>query len=259
MTAALSSLGGRHIVVTRPQEQAESLCDAIAARGGIPVRFPVLAIGELDDHAALDAVCARLEAFDLAFFVSPNAVRHALTRILAARRWPAKLTVATVGKGSERALAAYGFERVVAPREEFDSESVLRLPEFQPEAVRGARVVIFRGDGGRDLLGETLRERGAEVEYVTCYRRFRPEIDPAPLIALASRGALDAITLTSSEGVGNLVATVGAQRLPALRATPVFVPHPRIAAHARAAGFARVIETPPGDDGLIAALESHFR
>lgn len=259
MTCTAAPFAGRHIVVTRPDEQAGSLCDAISARGGVPVRFPVLAISALDDTAPLDAIADRLGTFDLAFFVSPNAVRHALTPILARRHWPGTLVVSTVGKGSERALAAFGFDHVVAPRKDFDSESVLRLPEFQPEAVHGRRVVIFRGDGGRDLLGETLRERGADVEYVTCYRRFQPPIDPAPLVELASRGALDAITLTSSEGVGNLVAIVGAERLAVLRPTPVFVPHSRIAAHARAAGFPYVIETPPGDDGLIAAMESHFR
>lgn len=259
MAAAHSSLAGRHIVVTRPQEQAGSLCDGIAMRGGIPVRFPVLAIGALADTAPLDAIARRLDAFDLAFFVSPNAARHALTSILAQRHWPPHLTVSTVGKGSERALAAFGLQRVVAPQKDFDSEAVLRLPEFQPAAVRGRRVVIFRGDGGRGLLGETLRERGAEVEYVTCYHRFRPASDPLPLLELASRGALDAITLTSSEGVGNLVVIIGDEGLAALRATQIFVPHPRIAAHARAAGFSRVIETPPGDDGLIAAMESHFQ
>ncbi|WP_332673834.1 uroporphyrinogen-III synthase [Aromatoleum sp.] len=253
-----SGLSGRHIVVTRPAAQAGSLCDAIAARGGVAVRFPVLGIAPIDDTTALDAIADRLDDVDLAFFVSPNAVHHALTAILARRSWPARAVVATVGKGSERALAEFGFTAVVAPAAGFDSEAVLDLPEFRPEAVDGRRVVIFRGDGGRDLLGETLRERGARVEYVTCYRRFRPADDPAPLLDLARRGGLDAITLTSSEGVGSLVAMVGAGGMDALRSVPIFAPHPRIAAHARAAGFLRVVETPPGDEGLMQALESHF-
>lgn len=253
-----SGLSGRHIAVTRPAAQAASLCEAIAARGGVPVRFPVLGIGAVDDTTALDAIADRLDDVDLAFFVSPNAVQHALTAILPRRSWPARTVVATVGKGSERALAEFGFAAVVAPASGFDSEAVLDLPEFQPEAVDGKLVVIFRGDGGRDLLGVTLRERGARVEYVTCYRRFRPAGDPTPLLELARRGALDAITLTSSEGVGSLVAMVGAEGLETLRSVPVFAPHPRIAAHARAAGFLSVVETPPGDEGLMQALESHF-
>lgn len=251
-------LTGRHVVVTRPAAQAASLCEAIAARGGIPVAFPVLAIGALEDTSALDAAAARLDRFDLAFFVSPNAVEHALTAILARRSWPSGLLVATVGKGSERALHEFGFAHVVAPVSGFDSEAVLELPEFRADAIDGRHVVIFRGDGGRDLLGETLRARGARVDYVTCYRRYRPALDPAPLVELARRGRLDALTLTSSEGVANLVAMVGATGLDVLRPVAMFVPHPRIAAHARAAGFTRVIETPPGDDGLLGALEAHF-
>lgn len=244
--------------MTRPAAQAGSLCDAIRSRGGVPVCFPVLGIAAIDDMSALDDLADRLDDVDLAFFVSPNAVQHALTAILARRDWPARTVVATVGKGSERALAEFGFTAVVAPATGFDSEAVLDLPEFQPESVNGSLVVIFRGDGGRDLLGETLRERGARVEYVTCYRRFRPAEDPAPLLDLAHRGALDAITLTSSEGVGSLVAMVGAEGMQALRSVPIFAPHPRIATHARAAGFLKVVETPPGDEGLMQALESHF-
>lgn len=257
MTA--TTLSGRHIVVTRPSGQADSLCAAIEARGGVAVRFPVLAIGAPENDRALDDVMIRLDGFDLAFFVSPNAVSHALGPILAQRTWPARLRVATVGKGSERALAGHGFRDIIAPQSGFDSEAVLALPEFRAEAVGGRRVVIFRGDGGRDLLGETLRERGAIVEYVTCYRRYCPEIDPAPLLRLADDGRLDAITLTSSEGVGNLRTMVGDDGWRVLRTVAVFAPHPRIVAHARAAGFEFVVETPAGDEGLVRALESHFR
>lgn len=244
--------------MTRPAGQAEGLCAAIAAAGGEPVRFPVLAIGPAEDARELDACLARLDAYDLAFFVSPNAVRHALEAILPRRSWPAGLRVATVGRGSERALAAFGFAAVIAPCEGFDSEAVLALAEFQPSAVNGRRVVIFRGDGGRDLLGETLRARGAAVDYVTCYRRYRPTSGPEALLRLADAGQLDAITLTSSEGVDNLVAMLGEAAFDRLRGVPVFASHPRIAGRARDAGFLRVIETPAGDEGLVAALASHF-
>lgn len=256
MTAG--TLAGRHIVVTRPAGQADSLCHAIEARGGVALRFPVLAIGAADDSAPLDDIARRLDTFELAFFVSPNAVSHGLEAVLARRTWPARVKVGTVGKGSERALCGFGFHDVIAPKEGFDSEAVLALDAFQAAAVSGRKVVIFRGDGGRDLLGETLRARGAEVEYVTCYRRYCPQLDPSPLLRLAEAGQLDAITLTSSEGAGNLVEMLGQRASIVLETVPVFAPHPRIVAHAAAAGFLRVIETPAGDEGLIVALESHF-
>ncbi|THF64423.1 uroporphyrinogen-III synthase [Pseudothauera rhizosphaerae] len=251
-------LAGLRILVTRPAAQADALCEAIAAHGGTPVRFPVMAIEALADTSALEDLADRLGTFDLAFFVSPNAVQHALRAILARRAWPAGVAVATVGKGSERALAEHGFTGVIAPDSGFDSEAVLALPAFAPEAVRGRRVVVFRGDGGRDLLGDTLRERGAEVEYVTCYCRALPPVEPALLQGLAERGELDAISLTSSEGVRNFLTLFGGELPPALARIPVFASHPRIAEQATLAGFSRVIATEPGDDGLLAALEAHF-
>jgi uroporphyrinogen-III synthase len=255
---AAAPLAGRRLVVTRPEGQADSLCRSIAAAGGEALRFPVFAIGPATDPRPLQAIAARLEEFDLAFFVSPNAVDYALSALLAQRRWPPSLRVATVGKGSERALAAHGFGRIIAPADGFDSEAVLALPEFAPQAVAGRRVLIFRGDGGRDLLADTLRSYGAVVEFVPCYRRFRPSLDATPLIAAAREGRLDALLLTSSEGVGNLTAMLGEEGVALLRAVPVFASHPRIAARARAAGFRTVVETEAGDQGLMRALEQYF-
>jgi uroporphyrinogen-III synthase len=212
----------------------------------------------VDDAAELEGAAARLSQFDLAFFVSPNAVLHAMPALLENGPLPPGLVIATVGKGSERVLAGFGQENVIAPQSGFDSEAVLALPAFQPAAVSGKRVLILRGDGGRDLLGESLRGRGATVEYVTCYRRYCPNLDPELLLGLARKGQLDGISLTSSEGVGNLVAMVGEDGMRLLKTVIIFASHPRIAAHARAAGFERIVETAPGDAGLIDALESHF-
>ncbi|ANQ84159.1 HemD protein [Azoarcus olearius] len=251
-------LAGRLVAVTRPEAQALSLCEAIRRAGGQVLPFPVLAIGAVEDPAALDEAIARLDHFDLAFFVSPNAVEHALAAVNARRHWPERLAVSTVGKGSERALREAGFSAVIAPSEGFDSEAVLALPAFSATAINGRRVVIFRGDGGRELLADALRARGAVVEQVSCYRRYRPAADAAPLIQAAGTGRLDALVLTSSEGVRNLVEMVGEKGFGVLRRVTVFAPHPRIVAHARAAGFDRVEETPPGDDGLLETLVRHF-
>ena len=248
-------LAGRSIVITRPVGQAESLCSALAALGAEPLRFPLLTIVPVHDTAALEAMARRLGEFSLAFFVSPNAVNLGLDALLRGGAWPAGLAVATVGKGSEAALAARGFRQVIAPASGFDSESVLALPAFQAPEVAGKRVLILRGDGGRDLLGDTLLARGAEVEYLTCYHRRGPVDDPAPLLERARSGRLDALTLTSSEGLDYLQAMPGGD---ALLGVPVFVPHPRIGERARQAGFARVNITAAGDSGLIDGLIAHF-
>ena len=248
-------LAGRSIVVTRPAGQADGLCAALEALGAEPLCFPLLTIAPVADPAPLQAMARHLGEFSLAFFVSPNAVRFALDAMLPVAPWPAGLKVATVGKGSEAALAECGFTGVIAPSIGFDSESVLALPAFQVDAVDGRRVLVLRGDGGRDLLGDTLTARGARVEYLTCYHRGGPADDPALLVERARAGRLDALTLTSSEGVAHLLALPGVDML---KAVPVFVPHPRIAAAAEEGGFAQVVLTGPGDRGLIDGLAAHF-
>jgi uroporphyrinogen-III synthase len=164
--------------------------------------------------------------------------------------------VATLGKASEEALARHGIAHVISPPLRFDSEALLELPELQQ--VAGKRIVIFRGDGGRDLLGDTLRARGAIVEFVACYRRQRPSIDPAPLLRLWEAGRLDAVTLTSSEGLRNFCEMVGPLGRAWLRRTPTVVSHQRIAEQAQALGLQQVIAAAPGDQGLIDALVQYY-
>jgi uroporphyrinogen-III synthase len=250
------ALRGRRIVLTRPAGQNERLADLVRAAGGEPVVFPMLEIRAVDDPRPLAAAADRLETYDLAVFVSPNAVEQAMAVIRSRREWPAGLRAATVGTASEQALARHGVSDVIAPTGRFDSEALLELPALA--AVAGWRVVIFRGDGGRELLGDTLRGRGAIVDYVACYRRVRPAADPAPLVRALERGEVDAVAVSSSEGLRNLFDMVGEAGRAPLRRTPLFAPHARIAAAARALGCEQVVETGPGDDGIAAALAAFW-
>ena len=256
--AARATLAGKRILVTRPEAQARALCEAIRARGGVPACFPLIEIGPPEEQHAVIELCERLDAFDIAFFVSANAVEYALPVILARREWPPGLRVATVGKGSERRLKEFGFADVIAPQQGFDSEAVLALPEFAPTAVCCRHVVILRGNGGRELLAEVLTARGAKVEYVVCYERKPPSGDAGDLVTMAAEGGLDAMTFTSSEGLRNLVSLIGPAGVKCLRRIPVFAAHHRIAALARQSGFESVFDTDPGDEGLLQALESQL-
>lgn len=246
-------LAGRTIVVTRPRAQADALAALIAGQGGRAVVFPVLEIGPADDPAPLDRAIASLDSYALAIFISPNAVEFSVPVILSRRSWPTGLQAAAVGQSSVATLAGYGIHGAMAPSERFDSEALLELPEFQEDRVRGRRVLILRGNGGRELLADTLRARGAEVDHVTCYHRSPPVGGAGPLTALWDADRLDALTISSSEGLRNLVELLDGQRA-RLCETPTFVPHQRIAEIAGELGLKRVILTGPADAGIIAGL-----
>ena len=255
MTQPVATLASRTIVVTRPAGQAEALCAGIVARGGRPLKFPVIDIVPQPLTAELAALIDAIDSFDISFFVSPNAVQHGVAAVRARRAWPAHLRVATVGRGSQQALRDLGFADVIAPSARFDSEAVLALPEFAASAVCGKRVAIFRGDGGRDLLGVTLSQRGATIRYAGCYARRIPAMGAEGL--LNAGASIDALVLTSSEGVDNLAVMLG-EGMRCVSDVPVFAPHPRICARAGEAGFTTVIETEAGDAGVLEALEQHF-
>lgn len=252
-----AELEGRGVVITRPAHQSEALAALIRERGGRPMLFPVIEIRELEDTAALDAIIRRLDDFDLAIFVSPNAAQKGWAAIHARRSFPPQLAIATIGRASARELRRLGASPVIAPHEGSDSESLLAMPELH--AVAGKRIVIFRGIGGRELLRETLEARGASVEYAECYRRARSQADAASLAAAWGCGEIDAVVVTSSEGLRNLCEMLGDAARDHLRETPLFVPHPRIAATARELGLTQVVVTGPGDEGIVAGLETYFR
>ena len=241
-------LAGLKIAVTRPRDQSVQLAQRIEQAGGIPVLFPLLDIAPPKDSQTLHEQISRLPRFNLAIFISPNAVQYGMAAIQAAGGMPPDLRIATVGQGSAKSLHQLGIRNVIAPVERFDSEGLLALPELQN--VDGWHIIIFRGDGGRELLGDTLRARGATVEYAACYRRSKPEQDAGALLAAAP----DAITVTSSEALTHLWQMFDVQGQAALADTPLFAPHERIAGLARQQGWQQVILTGSGDDGLLAAL-----
>lgn len=243
------TLAGLKIAVTRPRDQAAPLAQAIAQVGGKPLLFPLLEIEAAELTPALRGQLSHLTQADLAIFISPNAVQYGTAALRAADvELPPSVKIAAVGQGSAKALRELGIAGVIAPTERFDSEGLLALPELQQ--VAGRRVAIFRGNGGRELLGDTLTARGAVVEYVECYRRSKPPQDGAALLAAAP----DAITVTSSEALGYLWQMLDDHARAALCGTPLFVPHARIAELAHQQGWRRVVPTGSGDDGLLAGL-----
>ena len=250
---AQGPLAGVGVIVTRPQRQAAGLAQKLAAVGATPLIWPAIVILPPADDAPLIQAHATLGNYDVAIFVSANAVEYGVPD---PRRWPASLRVFAPGPGTAEALAAVGIVGARFPASTFDTEGLLAIPELQD--VAGRRVLIFRGQGGRELLGDSLMKRGAHVDYVSCYRRTGPQAGARGLVEALADGRAHALTLTSAEGADNLLAAIGADGGALLARIPTFVPHPHIADHVRAAGLRTVVTTPGGDAGLIAGLLEWF-
>ncbi|WP_288379497.1 uroporphyrinogen-III synthase, partial [uncultured Massilia sp.] len=200
--------------------------------------------------------------YALVAFVSPNAVDAAFAHLSA---WPAGVPVAVVGEGSRLALARHGvtpdITTIHCPPDPANSDSEHLLASLDLAALAGKRVLIVRGERGRELMADTLRAAGALVEPVAAYRRSVPRLNAALASQLAGllAGQNDWI-ITSSEALRGLEALVreldpaaGPERL---REQHLIVPHARIAETARALGCGRITLTGSGDARLLAAIQS---
>ncbi|NOX44098.1 MAG: uroporphyrinogen-III synthase [Gammaproteobacteria bacterium] len=205
----MPDLSGKTIVVTRPAHQSKELADLISANGGSAFLFPVMEILDPTDSEPLLKLIARLPDFDMAIFVSANAVRAAMKFIETRGELPATMKLAVVGDATARALASFGRVADIYPQTKFDSEALLAVEEMNN--VSGKRIIIFRGDGGRELIADTLRQRGATVEYAECYQRVKPDNELTLLLSCLEQGQIDAIVVMSNQGLQNLWEMVGIQ------------------------------------------------
>lgn len=261
--AGLTAASGANcVVITRPLKQAEPLARAVAALGRVPIVLPLLDISPVADQDALKLALADLASYALVAFVSPNAVDAAMAHVPA---WPAGLAIAVVGDGSRAALARHGITdattTIHCPRDPARSDSEHLLQALDVDALRGRRVLVVRGESGRELLPDALRAAGVAVDTVAAYRRAVPLLTPslaASLVALLA-GRHDWL-VTSSEALRGLVDLVagldGDESVAKLQRQHLIVPHARIAETARALGFSDLTLVGSGDERLLAALQS---
>ncbi len=238
-----SRLDGISVLVTRPRPFNEDACDLVRAEGGTAIALPAIRIEP-------QAAATDMGACDWAIFVSRNAVRHGHRSLNRGDHAP---RVAAVGSATAEELERHGFTDIVRPEQGFTSEALLQHPALQ--AVRGARVRIVRGNGGRELLAETLRERGASVEYLEVYRRI-PETHSRARLAeirrLLAAAGIDFVTVGSGETLDALTGLLGPSASALLRRSQLVTASERVVKMAESLGLGgRILLASGPQDALL--------
>lgn len=233
-------LAGYRVLVTRPPHQSADLVAAIEGAGGKAIRFPVIQIVGRDLKVVTREL-ASLPKPDIAIFVSRNAVDYGLTAII-----ESGAKIAAIGPTTRAALEAAGADVAISSGEGFDSEQLLAHPGLKN--VRGKVVIIVRGERGRELLADTLRQRGADVRFLSTYRREIFDASDKEIEALDNRfrrGEIDCVTIMSIETLENLLQLLPASSLASFRQTPLVAPGARV--------IQTTMELVPGISAIMAA------
>ncbi|HYC80139.1 MAG TPA: uroporphyrinogen-III C-methyltransferase [Solirubrobacterales bacterium] len=242
-------LHGRSVVVTRARAQASGLAGTLRELGAAVVELPAIRIERLSESEEVRTAVAAIGNYSLVCLTSPNGVRLLFEALAAAgkdARALADATVAAIGPGTARELAARGIRADVVP-ERFVAEALVAA--LAGVEVEGRRVLVARAAEARDVLPEALRERGAEVDVVALYETVREQPDEA---AVAATQEADYVTFTSSSTVRNLLEALGGRFPTGARVVSI---GPVTSATARELGLRVDVEAERHDvDGLLAAL-----
>jgi len=248
------------IIVTRPAAQTAEWVADLRANGLDAVALPLIGIDAVDDPAELLAAWRSLAQHRLVSFVSPNAVQHFFAHRPEGAAWPGAVLAGSPGPGTTRALIGLGVPAALivepaADAAQFDSESL--WAQLRQHAWAGARVLVVRGDGGRDWLADTLRAAGAKVAHLAAYRRCAPRLDDAQRLLLQAAIAAPESHLwlfSSSEAIERLAALAPAGAT--WGRAQAIATHPRIASTARQLGFASVTEARPSLAAVVGCIQS---
>lgn len=244
----MDELEGAGIVVTRPADRGQQLCRSIAARGGRALAFPTITI----DALAPAEIDPPQGDADWLIFTSVPAVEYGLAQV---EHWlgPAS-RIAAIGTATAEALQAAGIEPVIQPSHRQETEGLLELPEFND--IHDQEVLLVKGRGGRELLRDTLADRGASVRQATVYARRIPEQSSRELLDWWRAGRLDAIVVSSRAGLENLHAMLDDEGRRFLSETTLVAPTARMIKLVRQLGIVPepVISKGASDDAVIDAL-----
>jgi uroporphyrinogen III methyltransferase / synthase len=234
---AAGPLAGRTIAVTRARAQASALAARLRGLGARVVEAPAIRIEPLPVEVP------DLARYDLLCLTSPNGVRRLFEEVRDARAL-AGPAVAAIGPGTAAVLREHGVVADVVPERSVGEALAVALA-----AVPVRRALVARAEEARDVVPDTLRARGAEVDVLALYRTVAEPLAPA---ARAAALGADYATFTSASSVRFFHAAAGTLDGPRLASIG-----PVTTAALRELGYAAALEA--GDhtpDGLVAALVS---
>jgi len=233
---------GWRLLLTRPAEECAALAARLAEQGVFSSSLPLLEIEALAETPEQRSTILDLDRYCAVIVVSKPAARLGIE--LVDRYWPqppARQRWFSVGAATGAILADYGLN-TYWPAAGEDSEALLELPELSAAlTVPGPRVLILKGEGGRELLAEHLQSQGVAVDYLPLYRRHLPDYPPATLPERVRAERLNGLVVSSGQGLEHL-RTLAADVWPELTRLALFVPSPRVAELARAAGAQIVVD-----------------
>ena len=249
------------IWLTRPKVQSTNTQLAFEALGFRVLSAPVLEIKAVESAAAVQAIRQRVldfDRYDMAIFVSQNAVSYGCAWL--DQFWPQIPTECrffAIGSATRDALLDAGLPVVGAMTVSAAMNSEALLATEEMAQVRGKRIVIFRGEGGRTYLGDSLQARGAQVDYCELYTRALPA-DAHKAVAQALDEGDAWLSVHSGESLQNLVTLLKESKPISHQATqdiwlnwPVLVPGQRVAELATQMGFKQILVAENATDNAM--------
>ncbi|MCH1921444.1 uroporphyrinogen-III synthase [Shewanella sp. A3A] len=236
------------LLLTRPAGRNDAMIGSLKQREIPFMETPLLQISAI----AAPQLNQQLAAADIVIFISTNAVTCAQTSV---SHWPTTAQYYAVGQATTQALAALGITAHSTPLDNQQTEGLLSLDGLQPAAVRGKRIVIVRGVGGRETLAQQLQTFGAQLQYCEVYQRQCPPYDSQTLVKSWRDFGIDTIVITSGEALVNLINLVTKENFSWLLACHIIVPSIRVEQQANKSGFRYITNAGAANDqAVLAAL-----
>jgi len=250
-------LSGLTVLITRPSNQADSLLRAIESIGAKVLSLPLIEIQALDDARAIQDLkdkVLRLDSYQSLIFVSNNAVSYGGEVINNFwPQFPIGVDVIAIGPSTAEAARERFVCEVIQSNSGMTSEDILRLPQLQ--AVSGKKIAVVRGQGGRELLADTLRERGAIVDYIEAYSRTPVDYERTVFCEELQSAGVNVLTVSSGESLDRLTDLLADNR-EMMQQLSLIVPSLRVEQQAVKAGYEHVHNAGGADpQSFVSALD----